>query len=533
MEDNNTSGSSEPQLHSDKSGNAAATTGRDTALRTWPAILLVLVLWLLRIVPGFLDTSSVPILMAQFMGPLACAGLILLWWVFFSRATLKEKLLGLVGLVLIATVTTAFADKTVQGMGTMLFAIPWGATAFAVALLCLQAIGSPLRTWLALLAALIGFGYWDLVRTDEIHGDFKTVQNWRWQPSAEDRFLQQLADRGSNEQLVQREVAISESEWPGFRGPDRDGKQPGIVIAEDWQSQPPKELWRTAVGPGWSSFSVAGNRIFTQEQRGEDEVIVCYDAGTGDQVWTHQYPSRFWEVIAGAGPRATPTLHQDRLFALGANGILHCLESASGTEIWKRDMSADAERSPPTWGFAASPLITHDVVIVHAGGDGDNGILAYDLETGERRWQASAGNHSYSSCHLADINGKPCVLTLTNTELSIVDPTDGNLLCRHDWKIDNYRVVQPLIFDGNSILLGSPMGTGTRRVDLNFDGETIEASEQWTSRRMNPYYNDFVDHKGFLYGFDNNIFACIDLETGKRKWKRGRYGNGQVFVASR
>lgn len=471
-----------------------------------------------------------PVMMARFMGPLACTGLILFWWLFFSRAWWVERGLGLVGLAAITVVTTLLADKSIRGFGTAIYAVPWGITGFAVVLIGSAKMQSTQRTWLALLGALVCFGFWDLVRTDEIRGDFQSSHSWRWQPTAEDQFLQSLASRASEDPGHVDSEPLAEPEWPSFRGPNRDSVQPGIVLGEDWQAEPPKEIWRISVGPGWSSFSVAGNRLFTQEQRGDFEVIVCYDARSGKEVWVHQYESRFWEVVGGAGPRATPTLSDGSLFALGASGILNRLDPISGELVWRQDISKEAGRDPPQWGFASSPLVTDGVAIVHAGGAGDKGLLAYDEETGELRWSAPAGNDSYSSPQLAEIDGRQCVLMLTNKGLTVVAPSDGRPLGGHQWEFQGYRVVQPLLVNKSSVLLGTGMGTGTQRIELRFDGDEIAATESWISRHMSPYYNDYVVHGEFLYGFDNNIFACVNLKTGQRIWKKGRYGNGQVLL---
>jgi outer membrane protein assembly factor BamB len=473
-------------------------------------------------------------MMSRFMGPLVCAGLIVLWWLLLSRASLKEKALGLIGLVTIVIVTTLLADKSIRGIGTMIFAVPWGISGFAVALICLARAKSTRRTWLALLAALVCFGFWDLVRADDwFAGSFRTVWSWRWEPTAEDRLLQSIASRSRAENPASADVALrplAEPEWPGFRGPHRRGVQPGIVLGEDWDVEPPREVWRVAVGPGWSSFSVAGNRLFTQEQRGEYEVVVCYDADSGAEIWVHQDKSRFWEAIGGAGPRATPTLSDGSLFALGATGILHRLDPLTGDQVWQRDINIDAGREPPTWGYASSPLITDSVVIVYAGGPKDKGVLAYDVDTGEPRWSSPAGDQSYSSPQLSELCGISSILMLTNEGLTFVDSADGTLLGKHDWEFQGYRVVQPLVVADSSVLLGTAMGTGTQRIEVSLDGRNFATREGWISRRMNPYYNDYVAHNGYLYGFDNNIFACVDLTTGERKWKKGRYGNGQVLL---
>jgi outer membrane protein assembly factor BamB len=478
------------------------------------------------------DAASIPALRAWFMGPLVCAGLILLWWLFLSRASTKEKALGFIGLVTIATITTLLADKSIRGAGTMLYAVPWGISGFAVALICLARRLSLSRTWLALLVALACFGFWDLVRMDGMWGNFHTSRSWRWEPTAEDLLLSSVTSRSQKQSDVTTvaEQVLAEAEWPAFRGPHRNGVQPGIVLAEDWTARPLRELWRVRVGPGWSSFSVADARLFTQEQRGEDELVVCYDATSGAEIWVHQDTTRFWEAMGGAGPRATPTLSEGKLFALGALGLLNRLDPVTGQQVWQRDISADAGREPPYWGYASSPLVTHDVVIVHSGGPQDKGMLAYDVETGDLRWTSPTGDHSYSSPQLSTVDGKQSVLMLTNTGITFVDPADGKLLGKHDWKYDGYRVVQPLVLDGSSVLLGSGIGAGTQRIEVHWDGEQFATETIWMSRRMSPDFNDSVTHNGYLYGFDNNIFACVDIATGKRKWKKGRYGNGQVLL---
>lgn len=507
------------------------------SLRIWPAFFIVVLLWCLRIIPPMMaEEPSIALMMAAYMGPMVLSGmLVFIWWPFFSRASLKEKLIGFFGVLAIMGVTTAVADETVQSLGMMLYGIPWGTSAFAIGACVFGFQKSMKRTWVALLAALIGFGYWDLVRIDDIRGDFATTFSWRWEPSPEAETLKQIANRKQadvKEPIENGNEAeqLPAPEWSEFRGPNRDGIQPGVAIAEDWEKKPLRELWRIPVGPAWSSFSVAGDLIYTQEQRDDKEAIVCFDANTGDTVWSHEYDSRFWEVIGGPGPRATPTLVGKRLYAMGANGLLTCLNRFTGEEIWQTDIRQEANRKPPTWGFASSPLVTHGVVIVHAGGKEDKGVLAYDTETGKFKWGTLTGDDTYSSPQLNTFDGKDYVLMLTNTGLSVIDPKEGNLLVDHAFPFEGYRVVQPLVFDKNSILLGSPMGGGTQRVSLHSAKGLVSVAESWTTKRMNPYFNDYVFHKDHLYGFDNAIFACIELKEGNRKWKRGRYGHGQVLL---
>jgi outer membrane protein assembly factor BamB len=392
----------------------------------------------------------------------------------------------------------------------------------------------------------LGFLAWSAARSDGIDGSFKTELRWRWTPTAEARYLERLKTRPASAKTGSDADGDATNEtsgdgaseslgkilWPRFRGANGDSVVGNVVLDSAWKESPPRELWRVPIGPGWSSFVMAGNRLFTQEQRDDHEVTLCLDARSGAELWAHatQGAERFWEPIAGTGPRATPTLHEDMLIVLGATGILERLDPRNGKSAWSRDLRKDAQRDPPTWGFSSSPLIVGSTVVVHAGGADGKGILAYDVGNGEPRWQARAGDHSYSSPHRALIDDQELILMLTNTGLTAVEPESGEIAWEHSWEYQGYRVVQPLVVDGSSILLGTGMDTGTMRIDVsrkNSDGGFYEC---WLSTAMRPDFNDYVAHRGHLYGFDRNMFASVDLETGKRNWKGGRYGNGQALL---
>jgi outer membrane protein assembly factor BamB len=215
---------------------------------------------------------------------------------------------------------------------------------------------------------------------------------------------------------------------------------------------------------------------------------------------------------------------------LGATGLLARLDPLTGAMKWERDLKVDARPDLPYWGFSSSPLIVGDAVVVYAGGKDDKGILAYDRETGKPRWQAPAGDHSYSSPQLGKLGGRDVVLLLANTGLAAVDAKSGKPAWTYDWKFENYRALQPLLIDSSSFLIGTGMGKGTRRIDLATEKGGVDFKEQWTSLDMKPDFNDFVAYNGYLYGLDHNILCCVDLATGKRKWKNGRYGNGQLLL---
>jgi outer membrane protein assembly factor BamB len=512
---------------------ARATENR-LPLRIWPALLLLALVAIAKAAPYVAQEMSVGLLMFAVNAPMVAGVGILLWWMFASRARSRERWLGPLAVVLIAIGSYFVLEPSVSGMGYPFFVVPTGVAAVGLALVCFAWASPQVRTIAVIIAAVIGFGGWSLVRNDGVWGDFKTSLDWRWKPTAEERFLASLkgaegAAAAPSGEAVAGELSAT-PEWPEFRGPKRDGAVPGLAIDTDWQKHPPKELWRRPVGPGWSSFAVSGRSIFTQEQRGSSELVACYDADTGAQRWVRESPARFWESVGGAGPRATPTLSGGMLYAAGATGLVQCLDPRDGSVVWQRDLTKDAERQAPTWGFSSSPLIVGDVVVVYAGGKGEKGVLAYDLKTGEPRWSVAAGDHSYSSPQRATVAGREFVLMLTNTGLSAIDPVGGTNAWKYDWEYNGYRVVQPLVVDASGILLGTGMGTGTRCVDVALASESPQISDRWTSLDMKPDFNDYVAHQGYLYGFDHNIFACIDLKTGKRNWKKGRYGNGQVLL---
>jgi outer membrane protein assembly factor BamB len=385
-----------------------------------------------------------------------------------------------------------------------------------------------------LVAILLACGVFALVRTGGITAEAKSDLHWRWTKSPEERLLEQAGDEPTNPNLAGNETAAADkkedSGWPGFRGPKRDGIVRSVRIDTDWSQKPPVVMWRRPVGPGWSSFAVRGNLFYTQEQRGTDEIVSCYNLATGQPVWRHRDAARFWESNAGAGPRATPTLSGDRVYTFGATGILNALDARNGSVIWSRNAASDTKTKVPGWGFASSPLVVGDVVIVAAA----SSLAAYDVANGNPRWFGPQGNRGYSSPHLATIGGVAQVLLLNGEGVISVAPTDGTLLWKHAWEGDS--IVQPGITADGDVLIGSGSGLGSevgvRRVAVAHGPAGWTAAERWTSVGLKPYFNDFVVHKNYAFGFDGNSLACIDLKDGARKWKGGNYGHGQIVLLS-
>jgi outer membrane protein assembly factor BamB len=494
-------------------------------LRLWPGVLIVVLQLLALYGPAWLA----PMTPAMFYGMLASFTvgtlLLLLWWLFASRARWSNRLGGLALLVVVHTAAVLLVHESARWVA-LLPGIPWLCAAFVASLFFRNRV----VTVVAVLLASFG---WTLVRTDGVTGTMSAEYAWRFSATAEERFLTSTASAPpavTDTAAAPVETAV----WPGFRGAARDNVLHGVTIASDWSANPPQEIWRRPVGPGWSSFALIGHRLCTQEQRDEDEVVVCYDAASGEPLWLHAYPARFWEALGGAGPRATPTYHDGRLYTLGATGVLSCLDVADGGPLWTRDIAEDTGAAVPQWGFASSPLVVGDRVVVHAAGAPEGrSVVAYDLATGDPLWYGHADGPGYSSPHLATIGGVQQIVMIAGEGAFGLDPATGALLWKHEWPMTGggERVVQPAIVDdGDAILIGTFDG-GTRKLAVTSDASgSWTANEAWTSRGLKPYYNDLVVHRGTAFGFDRHILAAIDVETGGRAWKGGRYGNGQMLL---
>ena len=355
-------------------------TGKYLPLRIWPAVILLAVLIVCRALPEVWEDAPPQLLMAGFMGPLACAGLLVVWWVTLSRSTMKERLFGLLGLLAAGGATYALVDPSMQGPGIMMLTLPLSAAVFGATAIVFSRWLSFRRTVAIVMATALVMGYSLLLRTEGMWGDYAIQYHWRWEESIESQNLaaRAVASTGGIDQLdiAVIDEALANPQWPAFRGPQGDSRQYGSKVSPDWESSPPEQLWKVPIGPGWSSFVVAGPLLFTQEQRGEEEAVVCLDSETGRQLWAATYPSRFSDPLGGPGPRATPTLSDGALYAMGAEGVLSRLDPKTGDIQWQQDLREVADREPPTWGFSSSPLVVDGLVIVHAGGKGDKGTLA-------------------------------------------------------------------------------------------------------------------------------------------------------------
>jgi outer membrane protein assembly factor BamB len=517
-------------------------------LRLWPGVVAVALQWLLRfglklVVPGFTGFKL------GILGALLCAVAIVVWWLFLSRAVWFERLGAIVLMIAALFATVRLNHESMGPLWLAGYAVPVLSLAFVAWAVATRRLSNGLRRATMVATILLACGAWTAVRTDGITGDHVAEFAWRWSETAEQRLLAHPKDKpaaipsipaapeNSGERVVARTggeptppkpvpaAARTGADWPGFRGPGRNGVIPGVRIEADWSKSPPVELWRRPVGPGWSSFAVGGDLLYTQEQRGDEEAVTCYDVTTGKPVWTHRDAARFFESNGGAGPRATPTLSDGRVYTFGATGILNALDAGNGAVVWSRNVATDTGVRVPVWGFASSPLVVDNVVIIAAAGQ----LAAYDLASGNPRWVGPNGGAGYSSPQMLTIDGVAQIVLLSEAGATSVTPANGTPLWEHRWP-GFLPIVQPALTADGDILISAGSGSGTRRVAVAHGPGGWTAVECWTSRGLKPYFNDFVVHQGHAFGFDDSILACIDLQDGKRKWKGGRFGNGQLVL---
>lgn len=494
-------------------------------LRLWPGVVIVIIQWILWLFLAEIIPEAIAV--AVFSGIIGWLAIII-WWAFFSRAPRFERWSAPLLMIVIMVVTFFFLDKSIStAMMGMMF--PVYVTPFLSLVFVIWSVLSPylkMKTRrIAMISSIIfGCGVWIFLKTDGMTGDANQDLAWRWTETAEERMLAEYDE----ELLVLPPISAAdtmEAEWPGFRGKDRDAVIRDIAINTDWDATPPKELWHRPIGPGISSFAVKGQRVYTQEQRGNQEMVTCYDLKTGKLVWKHGDKERFWDSHAGAGPRGTPTIMGEYIYSLGATGILNVLDANDGTVIWSHNVVSDTKVKIPEWGVSSSPLVVDSMVIVATVGR----LAAYAVDSGILLWLGPEGADGYSSPHLVTIDGVIQVLFMDGNGIISVSPNDGVKLWNYDWP-PGTRIVQPAITDDGDLLISGGELNGLRRISVSkgTDGWTIE--ERWTSKKLKPYYNDFVVHTGNIIGFNGKRIVCLDVKTGERKWRGNSYGYGQLVL---
>jgi len=385
----------------------------------------------------------------------------------------------------------------------------------------------------------------------------KTLK-WRFASEADEKLTQlQSADIAPDWQPTPRD-------FPRFLGNGYWAEVSGVELETDWQVHPPREVWRREIGGGWSSFAVVGNYAVTQEQRGERELVTCYRVDTGEPVWTHADEARFDPAdfqgsLGDIGPRATPTIVDERIYTQGGTGIVNCLDARSGKVIWSHDTCEEFGVPVTTWGKSGSPLVMEGAVVISVGALGDNpppvtdgaarvkladslncSLVAFDAETGEVRWAEGTRPAAYSSPLVTTLAGERQIIIVNENWVTSHRAGDGHVLWEHPWASETDGTAsasQPVPVGNDRLFLSKGYGRGASLLQITRDDAGKLSVEPLWDPAMKPVmktkFSNVLMRDGYVYGLDDVVLSCVELETGKVKWKKRRtpeFGYGQVLL---
>jgi len=320
-------------------------------------------------------------------------------------------------------------------------------------------------------------------------------------------------------------------DWPQFRGPNRDGISAETGLLREWPEAGPRQLFSAELGEGYSAISVSGGRLYTLFAGAGGEFVICLDAADGSERWRHRLDSK-WEDKFGNGPRSTPTLDGDLVFALGAKGKLVALGAADGKLVWERDLQEDFGAKPPRWGVSTSPLVEAGRLLVDVGGKNGASIVAFNKKNGREVWRSQEGAAGYSAPIAVTVGGVRQVLFFTAKQIVSLSPMDGALFFKLPWKTSyDVNAATPVFVAPDKVFFSSGYDTGSVLLRIKIDGEQADFEELWRSREMKNKFSSSVLRGDYLYGFDEGIFKCLKLEDGSTVWRQRGFGHGSLLFA--
>ncbi|MGO8674872.1 MAG: PQQ-binding-like beta-propeller repeat protein [Limisphaerales bacterium] len=439
------------------------------------------------------------------------------WW----PAALIVVLAGGVTLWLRASAGGSFQARNLRTLSVWLVAF------LLLGVWWLAASRTPWRVRLGVAAALAGLVGLTatLFRIRGVSGDLVPILEPRWTRSVP------LSPANESGAPAPGKLIAPGLDFPQFLGPNRTAMLDAPGLERDWRARPPQVLWRHPIGAAWSGCAIVGARALTQEQRPQGESSTCYDVLTGRLLWSHSEPAHYHTTLGGDGPRCTPTVVSNRVFTLGATGILNCLDLATGQRLWSRNIVEEAASRVPEWGFAGSPLAVDGMVVVSAGGSPDRSLLAYRQDTGQLAWSGGSRAVSYGSPFLASLAGRRQILAFNSRRITSHDPANGRVLWEYPWGVGEPQAAAPVVVGANRVLFSSGYGVGSQLLELQpaADG-SLSVSRLWESKKMRAKFANLVQREGFLYGLDDGVLACLDLKDGSQRWEEGRYGHGQGLL---
>jgi outer membrane protein assembly factor BamB len=327
--------------------------------------------------------------------------------------------------------------------------------------------------------------------------------------------------------------------WPQWRGPLRDGRAPEGAFRTDWDKRPPTQLWKTECGGGYSSLAVVGGKVYTQDRQGDRERVICLDAESGKGLWNFGYAADYagMDRTYAQGPRATPTIDGNRLYAMGAAGKFICLDisKAPDAAVWEHDTASEFRAKLPQWGIACSPLVEGDLVIVQPGGR-DGSVVAFDKMSGDVRWKAGSEESGYSSPIAATIGGVRVFYAMTAKSLICIRAGDGAILDQQPWLTQHGGNIATPVVLKDYVFISSGYGKGCALFRADVRGESAKLVRVYNraGKVMQNHHSTCVFKDGFLYGYDDSRLRCVDFAKGieKEGWDADvLQGKGSVILA--
>ncbi len=448
-------------------------------------------------------------------------------------------------LCLLAILGVRLGDLGDRGMSNVFTALLLLAAALGLLLAFALRRSLPLRLRLGVLVALavLCLAGFQLVRIEGVSGEM--IPRFAWRSGGRSG-----AQPGTSGRVLALGRPAS-SDFPAFLGARRDNHAAEARLARDWNVRPPRLLWRAAIGVGWSAFAAAGGWAFTLEQDERGQCASARSIATGEVAWSVVLDEPFAHALGGAGPRSTPTVELEdaggdgRVYAQSAWGRLVCLGARSGALLWSHDLLAEhglsraRETELAQYGRSGSPLVVGELVVVPAGGEpaaNQAGLVAFDKRSGARRWVSPPRNLSYSSAASATLAGVPQILIVNEASLSAHALDDGRILWEHPWPgrtSGDANVSQAVPLAPARVFVSKGYGGGGLMLALEprADGGLVTRELWHDSRLLRTKFTNVVVQAGFVYGLDDGMLECVELVTGVKRWKEGRYGHGQILLA--
>ena len=322
--------------------------------------------------------------------------------------------------------------------------------------------------------------------------------------------------------------AANSAEWPGWRGPNRDGKSPDTGLLKEWPADGPKLLWKaTGIGKGFSSVAVSGQTIYTTGDLGDQLVVFATDLD-GKAVWKAPF-GQAWTANS-PGSRSTPTIDAGNLYLVSGGGVIGCLDAATGKPQWQHQM-AEFGGSVPGWGYSESVLILGKMAVITPGGE--HCIVALDKASGQPIWSSSGfqAGAQYSSCYAFSFQGVPMIATGTAEGIACVNAVDGQMLWANPFSAGNTANCPTPVFSDGYVFWANGYGKGGICLKLSVNGNRVGAQEAWLTRDMVCHHGGYIIHEGYVYGNNGSGWTCLDLKTGERMWQERGVGKGSVCFA--